>query len=51
VGDLLTKPPASGGFGLGRIISSAILAIFIIALIQFTPQRAGRHPGESEATT
>ena len=51
VGDLLTKPPASGGFGFSRISSSMMLAIFIIALIQFTPQRAGRHPGQSKAST
>ncbi len=50
VGDLLTKPPASGGFGLGRISSSAILAVVIIALIHFTPQRAGAHPGQSAAS-
>jgi uncharacterized membrane-anchored protein len=50
VGDLLTKPPTNGGFGLGRISSSAILAIFIIGCILFTPQRAGTHPGHGESS-
>jgi uncharacterized membrane-anchored protein len=49
VGDLLTKPQASGGFDLSRISSSMILAITMIALITFTPQRAGSHPGGREA--
>jgi len=48
VGDLLTKPHASGGFDLGRISSSLILAILMIALVVFTPQRAGSHPGEPQ---
>jgi uncharacterized membrane-anchored protein len=47
LGDLLTKPHAEGGFDLSRITSSLIIAIFIVACIRFTPQRAGRHPGES----
>jgi uncharacterized membrane-anchored protein len=50
VGDLLTKPHASGGFDLGRISSSLILAILMIALIVFTPQRAGSHPGEQQTS-
>jgi uncharacterized membrane-anchored protein len=46
VGDLLTKPVADGGLNLGRILSSAVIAVFIIACILFLPQRAGRHPGD-----
>ncbi|MBV8886370.1 MAG: hypothetical protein JO235_20580 [Chroococcidiopsidaceae cyanobacterium CP_BM_RX_35] len=45
VGDLLTKPIASGGLNLSRISSSLIIAIFIIGCILLTPQRAGGHPG------
>ncbi len=50
VGDLLTKPYTDGGFNLSRISSSAILAFAIIALILFTPQRAGSHPGQRESS-
>src|SRR5208282_4466465 len=46
LGDLLTKPYASGGFDQGRISSSLIIAIFIIASIWLIPQRAGSHPGQ-----
>jgi uncharacterized membrane-anchored protein len=45
VGDLLTKPVASGGLDLSRITSSAVIAVFIIACILILPQRAGGHPG------
>jgi uncharacterized membrane-anchored protein len=46
VGDMLTKPADDGGLDLGRIGSSAIIAVFIVACIVLLPQRAGRHPGE-----
>jgi len=49
VGDLLDKPTAEGGLALSRPIASALLAVFIIASILILPQRAGRHPGASEA--
>ena len=45
LGDLLTKPVASGGLNLSRIESSATIAVFIIACLLVLPQRAGRHPG------
>jgi uncharacterized membrane-anchored protein len=45
VGDLLTKPHANGGLDLSRYSSSAVLAAFIVAMVLFTPQRAGGHPG------
>jgi len=45
VGDLLTKPTGDGGLDLGRVISSAVIAVFIIACILILPQRAGGHPG------
>ena len=51
VGDLLDKPVAEGGLAVGRFYASAILAAFMIACILVFPQRAGRHPGESEKTT
>ena len=43
VGDLLTKPHASGGLTLGRVTSSAVLAVVMISLILLIPQRAGGH--------
>ena len=49
VGDLLDKPLDHGGLALSRPIASAVLAIFIIACILVLPQRAGGHPGQSEA--
>jgi uncharacterized membrane-anchored protein len=49
VGDLLDKPLSHGGLALSRPIASAVLAIFIIGCILVLPQRAGGHPGQSEA--
>ena len=40
VGDLLDKPVASGGLALSRYTASAVLAVFIIACIVFSPQIA-----------
>jgi uncharacterized membrane-anchored protein len=45
LGDLLTKPLATGGFNLSRISSSLIIGGSIILCILFTRQRAGGHPG------
>lgn len=42
VGDFLDKPHASGGLALSRYVASAVLAIFIVACIALTPQRAER---------
>jgi uncharacterized membrane-anchored protein len=50
LGDLLTKPIQNGGLHLGRILSSLVIAAFIIACIWLLPQRAGRHPGERMAS-
>jgi uncharacterized membrane-anchored protein len=50
VGDLLTKPTGDGGLNLGRIISSAVIAVFIIACILILPQRAGGHPGDAQSS-
>ena len=45
VGDTLTKPFADGGLNLSRVGSSLIIAIFIVACILLTSQRAGGRPG------
>jgi uncharacterized membrane-anchored protein len=49
VGDLLDKPVAQGGLAFGRFTASAVLAAFMVACILFLPQRAGKHPGPSQA--
>ena len=48
LGDLLTKPVATGGFNLSRVSSSLIIAATIILCILFTRQQAGDHPGRPE---
>ena len=50
VGDFLDKPVAKGGLEWSRPLASAVLLVVIIALIVLLPQRAGRHPGQVEAT-
>jgi uncharacterized membrane-anchored protein len=45
VGDFLDKPIAKGGLELSRPIASAALAVVIVLLVLFLPQRAGKHPG------
>ena len=49
VGDFLDKPVSNGGLALSRPIASAGIGAFIIACILILPQRAGQHPGQSEA--
>ena len=51
LGDTLTKPLADGGLHLGRIVSSAVIAVFIVACVAILPQRAGSHPGAPAAST
>jgi uncharacterized membrane-anchored protein len=49
VGDFLDKPLDQGGLALSRPIASAVLAVLIIGCILVLPQRAGRHPRQSDA--
>ena len=49
VGDFLDKPLNKGGLAMSRPLASAVLAVVIIALILFLPQRPGQHPGQREA--
>ena len=49
LGDMLTKPVADGGLHLGRIVSSIVIAGFIVACIALLPQRAGSHSQEQPA--
>ena len=48
VGDFLDKPRSDGGLALSRPIASAVIGAFIVVCILVLPQRAGRHPGQSE---
>lgn len=48
VGDFLDKPVSQGGLALSRPIASAMIAAFIIGCLLILPQRAGRHPVQSE---
>jgi uncharacterized membrane-anchored protein len=48
VGDFLDKPVDHGGLALSRPIASAVIAVFIVGCILVLPQRAGRHPGETQ---
>ncbi|HEY5379495.1 MAG TPA: hypothetical protein VIJ78_08155 [Pseudolabrys sp.] len=49
VGDFLDKPVSHGGFALSRPLASAVIAAFIVVCILLLPQRAGTHPGKTEA--
>lgn len=45
LGDILTKPHASGGLNLSRITSSLAIAVFMVICILLTQRDAGQHPG------
>jgi len=49
VGDFLDKPVSDGGLALSRPLASAVIAAFIVVCLLVLPQRAGRHPGASQA--
>jgi uncharacterized membrane-anchored protein len=49
VGDFLDKPLAKGGLDVSRPLASAALAVVIVALILFIPQRPGRRRRLAEA--
>jgi uncharacterized membrane-anchored protein len=49
VGDFLDKPIKDGGLALSRPLASVVIAAFIVGCILVLPQRAGHHPGSSEA--
>ena len=51
VGDFLDKPISHGGLHLSRPLASAVIAAFIVGCVLLLPQRAGRHPGQSETAS
>lgn len=51
VGDLLDKPVDDGGLVFSRPVATAVIAAVMLALIIILPQRPGRHPETSSAST
>lgn len=51
VGDLLDKPVDEGGLAFSRPVATAVIAAVMVALIIILPQRPGRHPETSNAST
>jgi uncharacterized membrane-anchored protein len=51
VGDFLDKPVDHGGLALSRPVASTVIAVFILGCILLLPQRAGRHPSQSQPST
>jgi uncharacterized membrane-anchored protein len=51
LGDTLTKPAAEGGLGLGRIVSSAVIAVLMVVLVAVTSLRKRTPPGSGVALT
>jgi len=49
VGDFLDKPVVSGGLEMSRPLATAVLAVTIVLLILFIPQRPGEHPSADAA--
>jgi len=49
VGDWFDKPVAKGGLSMSRPLASAVLAVAIVLLILFVPQRPGRDPAQGAA--
>ena len=49
VGDFLDKPIAKGGLEFSRPLASGALAVVIVMLIFFVPQRPGTHPEHARA--
>jgi uncharacterized membrane-anchored protein len=46
MGDFLTKPIADHGLNLSRFAASGVIAVIVILLLIFIPQKAGNHPGQ-----
>ncbi len=51
VGDFLDKPVSDGGLAFSRPLASAVIAAFIIICLLVLPQRAGRHPGQTQTAS
>ena len=46
MGDFLTKPHAEQGLALSRFAATGAIALVMVLLLIFLPQKAGNHPGE-----
>jgi uncharacterized membrane-anchored protein len=47
MGDFLTKPIDEHGLNLSRFAASGVIAVIILLLLIFLPQKAGEHPGDA----
>jgi uncharacterized membrane-anchored protein len=43
-GDLLTQMPADGGFGIGRLLSTGVILLIIVALVWYLSVQEHKHP-------
>lgn len=43
-GDLLTQAPADGGFGIGRLVSTGVILLIIVALVWYLSVQEREHP-------
>lgn len=48
VGDFLDKPLDHGGLALSRPLASVVIAAFMVICLLLIPQRAGRHPRQTQ---
>nr|WP_310785217.1 hypothetical protein [Mycobacterium sp. Z3061] len=51
VGDLLDKPVDDSGVAFSRPLATGVIGAVMVALIIVLPQRPGRHPETSSAST
>lgn len=47
VANSLDKPVADGGFAIGDLTITAVLAVLMVICVLFIPQRAGHHPASA----
>ena len=45
-GDLVTQPGSAGGLGIGRLVSTAVILVLIIALVAYLSAQERKHPPE-----
>ena len=43
-GDLVTQPGSEGGLGIGRLVSTAVILVLIIALVAYLSAQERKHP-------
>ena len=48
-GDLITQAPADGGFGIGRLSSTGVILVIIVALVAYLTVQERKHPTKAVA--